>query len=320
MTPLPPAAEKALRESTKRRIFIAVPNMLDVNSHLGQKLMHFFADQRFKVYIQQPTEVRHHDHARNLAVKAFLTTDAEFLLFIDSDVDPHPQLLELALLDKPISAGIVHCWINSKLLPSVWERSDCEECAVVKQFEIDGTNKDTSRYRVSLIEERSVLERWNPFAGRFEPFRIRGEAPELQCRCRGTGKDPWTYRVHAGVYSGKVFQADSVGTAAMMIRRDVIETVPFPWFRFLYKESGEIMLTEDHYFTWKASTMGITTWCDPRLLCNHFKRVSLLAVHDLMVLAGEKGAEFERARAAAEAAAAAVVPEVEPAFLHEGSN
>lgn len=49
-----------------------------------------------------------HDTTRNMLSKAFLESDADYLLMMDNDVEPHPQLLEMAKNDKPICAAHVN--------------------------------------------------------------------------------------------------------------------------------------------------------------------------------------------------------------------
>lgn len=320
---MPAGAEAALNEmkaeAARPVIFIGVPNLVDTVSPLSSMLLHYFSDQRFKSYFHQPAEMRHHDYARNQTVQAFLKTDARFLLFIDSDVEPNPRLLEMAYRDKPIMSGIVPCWMKGSLMPSVWQQSACEECAVVKHFFESGTNKDPVRYRIVVEEEITVLQRWNPYRMQFEAFRAHGVdlSEKLKCRCRGTGKDPWTYTVHPGAFQKEPFSCDSNGTAALMIRRDVIESMPRPWFKFLYAEDGQIIQTEDHYFHAKAMAMGIQPWCDPAMVCGHFKRVNLLDVNAALQMAVKLSAEQERKKMAAELEKSD--PVFEPAFLESAS-
>jgi hypothetical protein len=213
---------------------------------------------------------------------------------IDADVDPHQNILSLANLGKDISSGNVFCWINGVLMPSIWERAECEQCRVVKIFMESGKNHDETQYKV--IDE--VLYRWNPFQQVYTAFANRDGILEGQkCRCKGTGMDPFVYRVCKDVVGeAKLQKVDSVGAAAIMIHRKVFEKMPFPWFRFLYRESGEILLTEDHYFCWKAGELGLEVWADPQLACHHYKTVDLLQLNQAINMAYNLGAKQQAER------------------------
>jgi hypothetical protein len=282
MEQLPAEAQRVLNEiahenkstTVKKRIFVAIPNMCQVNVGLMAKLFQFATQRKYDLWFHFETEKRHADYARNQCVKAFLGSECEFLLMIDHDVDPHPEILDMCLLNKDIVAGNVFCWIAGDLMSSIWERAECEQCRNLEIWVKEHKVHDASQY----TEHDGYLRRWNPFLHRYQDYAYAGLLIEGQsCRCQGTRKDPFVFRTHQSLPpDGKPLQVDSVGSAAMMIHRRVIEKMPFPWFRFLYKESGEILLTEDHYFCWKAQACGMEVWADPHLFCSHYKLVDLL--------------------------------------------
>jgi hypothetical protein len=279
---------------TATKIMVAVPNMVDINCMLVQKLFYYAMspDHRIKFHILP--EVRHHDHARNRLVEEFLRTpDAEYLLMIDADVDTHPNLLQLSKLDKDIIAGNVFCWINGNLIPSIWQRGDCEQCRCLGVFLKQGKIHDPSQYQIRVEEDAQWLQRWNPFRQMYQDFATKDGILEGQgCRCQGTGRDPWVYQMHKDcIGKPNVIECDSVGSAATMIARRVLLKMRLPWFSFLYKEIRELLLTEDHFFCWRAKLDGFTVWADCQMACSHYKRIDLLQVNNLMVTAYNKGIE-----------------------------
>ena len=291
-------AERAQVPADAKRIMIAVPNMVDVNTGLVNKLFMFAMNQKFRVKFHLVSEVRHHDHCRNRIAEAFLGTDADYLLSIDADVYPHINILNLADLDKDIVAGNVFCWINNNLMPSIWKRAECEQCRCLKIFMEKGIVHDPSQYRISVTgvgdgANSSFMQRWNPFRQAYEPFANKsGLLPGVNCRCRGTGLDPFVYRVHPEcIGQAGLMEVDSVGGAATMVARRVFEKMHLPWYQFLYKEIRELMLTEDHFFCWRAKLEGFKIWADPQMACSHYKRVDLLGVNNQMVRAFTIGVE-----------------------------
>ncbi len=277
------------------RIFVGIPNMATVNVGLVARLFDWAQLREFELWFRFITEKRPIDFARNLLAKAFWESPCEYLLMIDADIEPHPKLLQLAKLDKDIVAGNAYCWINDQAMPSIWQRAECEQCFVVKKFQETGKVHDPSQY--TLSDDGNTLNRWNPFHGMYQPFYTRTGKGfyRSKCRCQGTGFDPWVYRTHQSIVgAATLLQCHSVGGACMMIARRVFETMPFPPFRFLYRESGEILLTEDHYFCWKAGELGFTVWGDPQMVCNHYKTVNLWAVNKSFIRSFEAGVQYQK--------------------------
>ena len=274
------------------KVMIAVPTMATVSAYLVPALFQLGQSKDFRVYFHMENEVSFHSFARNKCVRKFLEGDFDYLLFVDSDTVPPPNALDLAKLGKGIVAGSIGCWMRDKLLPSIWTLADCEQCVNWKKFEATGEIHDDSQY----VEENGVLARWNPFKSGYQPFyeRGRGFLEGKRCRCHGTGKDPWVFSVHPKIVEPLPFNTEgSVGAAMLMIRRDVLEKMPWPPFRFLFKESEEILLGEDQYFCWMARRMGFEVWAHPQMIGRHLKTVDLLLVNNAMVNAFRAGANPE---------------------------
>lgn len=270
-------------------IFVGLPSMCERNDALTARLLQWTQDARYRLWLHILTEKRHHDFARNMLCESFLESPCQWMLMLDADVEPHPNLLKLVTYGKDIIAGNVNCWINGHLMSSIWQLAECEECRVTKIFLETGKIHDPSQYRIG--SEKNTLLRWNPFTNAWNALILRGERNH-RCRCKGTGFDPWVFKTHQSLIGNQeALKVDSVGAAALLIHRRVLEKTERPWFSFLYKPSREILLTEDHYFCWKAQMSGFEVWADPNLPCSHFKAVNLLEVHNALneaVIAGMK--------------------------------
>ena len=71
-------------------------------------------------------------------------------------------------------------------------------------------------------------------------------------------------------------QVDAVGTAGLLVRRDVFENIPPPWFRFEYSDEGLLTRGEDFAFCDKAKRHGHEIWSDFELVQpQHFKAVAI---------------------------------------------
>ena len=98
------------------------------------------------------------------------------------------------------------------------------------------------------------------------PFFQRRLVVNVQ-RDRAGWLEPWPY--------GE-FEITKAGTACMIIRRDVFETLQFPWFNYFQDESCEWVQSEDLPFCDRAREAGFRLWCNAEVRCNHIKTVNLI--------------------------------------------
>jgi hypothetical protein len=68
-------------------------------------------------------------------------------------------------------------------------------------------------------------------------------------------------------------EVDVCGTGALLIRREVFEAVPRPWFKHPYPDP--IVGGEDSYFCKMATGSGIQTYCDTDLAVGHLATVEM---------------------------------------------
>ena len=61
------------------------------------------------------------------------------------------------------------------------------------------------------------------------------------------------------------------GFACAMVRVEVFERLPYPWFQYVSYTNGSF-LSEDFYFCCQAEKYGITIWADTRVRCGHLAR------------------------------------------------
>ncbi len=91
-------------------------------------------------------------------------------------------------------------------------------------------------------------------------------------------------------------EADVTGLGCCLIRRDVLEALDAPWFRFELREDGQLIGEDVEFFLRVRAQLGIRPVVVPEVLCSHHREVDL-------------GALWRRAeQARAEAAAAAEAP------------
>jgi hypothetical protein len=267
-----------------KKIYIACPNMGNIHIGLAKFVLNQGVRGKYALTWDTPCELRNVDYARNFISKKFLESDCEFLAMVDSDVVPHDNFLDLVELDKPVVAGNTFCFRQGDLMPSIWQRAECEECRNREHFKRTGKILDPSMFKPMEvgepgdIVENVRLKRWDPLHALWKPVSQR------MCRCLGTNRDPWVYRIHerSSQPPRGPFQVDAAGAATLIIRRDVFAKLQWPYFRFLYKESMEQLLAEDLYFCWRAKEAGFEIWADLEIASRHFKQVCLLEMNSVV--------------------------------------
>jgi hypothetical protein len=91
-------------------------------------------------------------------------------------------------------------------------------------------------------------------------------------------EDPKERYVMLSVASEKAHglqKVDGVGATGVLIKRHVIETLKYPYFKFLYTDDNILELGEDYYFCKKVRDAGFEIWADFDLRQKHYKLVVL---------------------------------------------
>ena len=76
-----------------------------------------------------------------------------------------------------------------------------------------------------------------------------------------------------------LIKCDAIGTGCIMIRRDVLEKMPQPWFEMLFDDKYKLIYGEDIYFCKKAQELGFDIFADRDRVCGHKKIIDLKKIH-----------------------------------------
>lgn len=83
-----------------------------------------------------------------------------------------------------------------------------------------------------------------------------------------------------------IFECDAVGFGAMLMRRDVLDCVPEPWFTIDYRAG------EDIAFCVRAKKNGVRVWCDGQYKLGHIGVPSVIGHRDHLKYIEEHRDEF----------------------------
>jgi hypothetical protein len=68
----------------------------------------------------------------------------------------------------------------------------------------------------------------------------------------------------------ELFSVGAMGFGCILIKVDALKRIPQPWFACEWDQTtGELILTEDHWFSRQARVAGYETWCDPTVDVKH---------------------------------------------------
>lgn len=78
------------------------------------------------------------------------------------------------------------------------------------------------------------------------------------------------------------FETRSAGAGCLLVRREVLEDIGWPWFKMIYQPKWEnngnaIKSMEDMYFFDKVMDAGYKIIVDPNEVCKHYNSVDLLS-------------------------------------------
>ena len=130
---------------------IAVPHMGSIHPELAKYLLSmsqkYGSAVSFIFRSQNPVSVN-----RNALVEEFLKTEAEWLLFIDDDMNPKSDLLEMSNYDKPVIQAVTCIMQNNIPQPLIMKKVEGTEEILFKQIELS----DLDNLENGLIEVDGV--------------------------------------------------------------------------------------------------------------------------------------------------------------------
>lgn len=156
---------KKKKQGKKQKIFIGIPTTGNIRTELAKWLLEIVKnpDYSFDIYITGKSTI---EHNRNLICRAFLKSNADWLMTIDSDVSPSLDILDILDTDKKIIAPINFVWKSWGLAPLLSTSNPDGRGYIVTDpkvansperiVEVDGTGT------TCLFINREVIEKMKP--------------------------------------------------------------------------------------------------------------------------------------------------------------
>ena len=181
------------------------------------------------------------EFARNKAVHAMLTEGhgVTHLMFVDGDtVPPGNALDKLLAADKDIISGVYPIY-----------------SAAGRSTTMAGCDGGGHKVAAVSVEEGLPMRLLDWPLGYWQAGHYVGEGEVF-------------------VKEIEIFKATGVGGGCILIKRKVLEGMVWPWFSTVYAQS-HIEMGHDFHFCVKARKADFEVWCDPTVVCEHFRPGSL---------------------------------------------
>jgi len=75
-------------------------------------------------------------------------------------------------------------------------------------------------------------------------------------------------------FTEQPFEVDGGGAGCLLIRRDCLDKLDWPWFKWIEKPNGT-QISEDIYFFQKCNAAGFHPMIDPTVICRHHKEIDV---------------------------------------------
>ncbi len=98
--------------------------------------------------------------------------------------------------------------------------------------------------------------------------------------CRQRRDDGRWPMLNAGDLPPEPITVAGCGAGCLLIRREVFETLGWPWFKWEHRADG-YQLGEDLFFGARCADAGIPILADPAVICRHYKEIDLLSVMEI---------------------------------------
>ena len=157
----------------QKTIYLAILNQGEIRTDLSQVLNLLIQSDAYRLYLTYPV-AKPITNNRNTIAQKFLAGDADFLMMIDSDIIPPPNILNLADFDKDIITPLMFVQQKGTLIPLFLKRNKdgmydaADYLAKTGLQEVDATGTGC------IIIKRKVLEQIkHPFENIYDEDGIK---------------------------------------------------------------------------------------------------------------------------------------------------
>ncbi len=196
---------KNLDGTRRTRVMLAVPNSGSIHPQVVARVVQLSQDPRYEVMYYPAKAARPMDRSRATIARNFLTTEAEFLVMIDSDNPPMNNVLDL-IAGMTTDKAIIGCptpaydYRADEVPPIFWNAWNVTPEGFAKHLSAEERDGLRPIHFVGLgcvVIRRDVIEKLGigAFAGSFDEHCVSNDDDDDQfCkRCHAAGFPVWVH-------------------------------------------------------------------------------------------------------------------------------
>jgi len=173
---------KSAENFRTKGIYVAVLNQGWIRTELVQLLVDLTHQGKYRLFLSYPSQ-KPISYNRNLAVKNFLDKpEYDYLLFLDGDIVPPLNILDLALYDKDIIGGVCFGYLRAEnfgygIVPFVMRQNEKGTYDVMNLDGTEGLVECDGIGSGCMLIKREVLEKMKyPFKNIYDEdgIKLRG--------------------------------------------------------------------------------------------------------------------------------------------------
>jgi len=224
----------------QKNVYLAILNQGVIDKELAKIINVVIQEDAYRIHLSYPTG-KPISNNRNTIVQKFLATDCDYLMMIDSDIIPPPNILKLVDFDKDIITPLMFVYQKGELLPLFLKRHQdgfydpddyLEKTGLV---EIDATGTGC------IVIKREVLEKIKyPFRNEYDVdgVKVLGLDFNFCKRAKELGYKSW---VHLDYVAGHHTTYDLKDLFYLIINKNNIEKELKIFREYLTNENPKIL-------------------------------------------------------------------------------
>jgi hypothetical protein len=182
----------------QKGILISILNQYEIHKDNVENISMWALNDRYKMKIEYPTD-KPISNNRNKIVQRFLAMkDYDYLLMIDDDVVPTPNILDLLDFDKDIITPVMFTRHNKNVYPLVMDRTKDGKYRNRKPIDIKGLMEVDATGTGCMFIKREVLEHpalKHPFKNHYDADGIKTTGLDFNfcTRAKKVGFKVWVH-------------------------------------------------------------------------------------------------------------------------------
>lgn len=157
----------------QKTIYLSILNQGEIRTDLAQVINLIIQNDSYRIYLTYPAG-KPITNNRNTIVQKFLATDCDYLMMIDSDIVPPPNILNLVDFNVDIITPLMFVKQKGMLIPLFLKRDKDGLYDAADYLNLTGLQEVSATGTGCIVIKREVLENIkHPFENRYDEDGIK---------------------------------------------------------------------------------------------------------------------------------------------------